>query len=97
MSKPYTIAIPRFFIKGEGGEHYDSFNKKVNAIEKAIELSIEYPGNTFQVVKKVFQKETIVFSYQIKINSNISDLQDIYKIIINIYSKKFNKIKYWRK
>lgn len=97
MAQPYSIAVPRYQIRGLKGEVFDIFNKKVNAIKAAITMATDYPGATFQVVKKVFNKEKVVFSFKIETQMDFNDLQDVYRNIIDVYQKKLDKTKFWRK
>ena len=97
MAKAYSIAVPRYHIGGLNGEVFDVFNKKRNAIKAAINMAIEYPGATFRVIKKVFHKETIIFSFKIELDMDFSDLQDIYAEIVKTYQHKLDKTKFWRK
>ena len=99
MSKPktFTIATPRYTIEGVNGEYFDVFNKRQSAIKAAIKLATEYPGTTFQVVKKVFHKRKVIFSYSIKIDMQFEDLKIVYLNMIAVYQEKLDKIKYWRK
>lgn len=97
MTKAYSIAVPRYHISGSNGEVFDVFNKKRNAIRAAINMATEYPGTTFRVIKKVFHKETIVFSFKIELNMNFSDLQEVYAELVKVYQTKLEKTKFWRK
>jgi|SRR6185369_13507919 hypothetical protein len=95
--KPFTIATPRYAVESVKGDHFDIFNKRVNAIKAAIKLASEYPGTTFVVVKKVFRKRKVIFSFQLDIHMDFDDMQDVFKNIIDVYQKKLGKTKYWRK
>lgn len=97
MAKAYSIAVPRYQIRGIRGDVFDVFNKKTNAIKAAIQMAIEYPGTAFQVVKRVFKKETVVFSFKIETQTDFYDLQDVYRSIIEVYQKKLAKTRFWRK
>ena len=96
MVKAYSIATPYYQIRGVKGEVFDVFNKKHNAIKKAIGLAVEYPGTDFQVVKKVYHKEAVVFSFKIETKFDFSDLQYVYSSLIKAYQKKLDKTKFWR-
>jgi hypothetical protein len=94
---PYvTIAMPRYYIRGMKGEHFDVFNKKTNAIKEAVALAIEYPGNTFLVVKKVYSKETTVFSFKFEAQFKLEDIKDVYNGVIDSCQKKLKKTRFWR-
>jgi hypothetical protein len=97
MEKAFYIASPRYKIKGVKGEVFDVFKQRVNAIKASIKLASEYPGTTFLVVKKVVNKETIIFSVNLAIKFEFEDLQDVYQSLISNYEKKLKKTKYWRK
>lgn len=98
MNKPAMTGItPRYRIQGVKGEYFDVFNKRANAIKAAIQMATEYPGTTFLVVKKTFLKEKIIFSFKIESNYQFDDLKDVYQGVVDVYQKKLNKIKYWRK
>jgi hypothetical protein len=97
MAKAYSIAVPRYRVCGVRGDFFDVFNKKTNAIKAAVKMAVEYPGTTFQVVKKVFQKETVVFSFKIETQTDFDDLQDVYRSVIEVYQKKLAKTRFWRK
>ena len=92
-----TSATPRYRIQGVKGEYYDVFNKRANAIKAAIQMATEYPGTTFLVVRKTLLKEKIVFSFKIESDFQFDDIKDVYQGIIDVYQKKLNKTKYWRK
>jgi len=97
MGKSYSIAVPRYQIRGVKGDVFDVFNKKTNAIQAAIEMATDYPGTTFQVVKKVFHKEVLVFSFKVEIQVDFDNLQDMYRSVIEVYQKKLDKTRFWRK
>jgi mannitol/fructose-specific phosphotransferase system IIA component (Ntr-type) len=50
---------------GLKSEHFIVFNKRSNSIREAIKLAAEYLGTTFQVVKRVFNKDKIIFSIKL--------------------------------
>jgi|SRR5579885_1222506 len=95
--KPFTIATPRYRIEGEKGEYFDVFNKRTNAIKAAIKMAAEYPGTTFLVVKLVFHKRKVVFRFKVDTQFDFDDLQDVYRGIIEVYQKKLDKTRFWRK
>lgn len=97
MVKPYSIAVPIYQIRSVKGNVFDVFNKKTNAIKTAVKMAAEYPGTTFQVFKKVFHKETLVFSFKIEAQVDFDNLQDMYRGIIETYQKKLTKTRFWRK
>lgn len=97
MTKAYSIAVPRYHIRGAKGEILDVFNKRSNAIKAATEMAVEYHGALFQVVKLVFHKETVIFSLKIDHKIDFSDLQDTYTGIIEAYQKRLLKTRFWRK
>jgi hypothetical protein len=96
MVRAYSIATPYYQVCGVKGDVFDVYNKKQNAIKKAINLAVEYPGVDFQVVKKVFQKKAVVFSVKIDTKFDFSDLQHVYDSLIKAYQKKLDKTKFWR-
>jgi hypothetical protein len=95
--KAFTLATPRYAIESDKGDQLDIFSKRANAIKAAINLATEYPGTTFVVVKKVFRKKKVIFSFCIDVQMDFDDVQDVYRSIIDIYQKKLDKTKYWRK
>lgn len=95
--KPFTLATPRYAIENSKGDNLDIFRRRANAIKAAIKLAVEYPGTTFVVVKKVFRKKKVIFSFRIDAQLDFDDVQDFYRSIIEVYQKKFNKTRYWRK
>lgn len=97
MGKPHSIAVPYYQIRGVKGDVFDVFNKKANAIKAAIEMATDYPGTIFQVVKKVFHKEVLVFSFKIESQLDFEDIQDMYRGMIEVYQKKLDKTRFWRK
>lgn len=97
MVKPFTIATPRYRIEGVKGEYFDVFNKRANAIKAAIKMASDYPGTTFLVVKIVFQKRKVIFRYQVDTQFDFDDLKDVYRGIIEVYQKKLDKTRFWRK
>jgi hypothetical protein len=97
MPKPFTIAVPRYRIENVTGDFFDVYNKRVNAINGAIKLAAEYPGNTFVVVKIVYQKRKIIFRFQIDTQFDLDDIKDVYQSIIGVYQKKLSKTRFWRK
>src|SRR5271157_514615 len=97
MKSPMTAATPRYRIEGVNGEYFDVFNKRANAIKAAIKMATEYPGTTFVVVKKVNLKDKVIFRFEIEIDFQFDDVQDVYRGIIEAYQKKLDKTKYWRK
>ena len=97
MANPFTIATPRYKIEGVKGEYYDVFNKRSNAIKAAIGMAIEYPGATFLVVKHVSHKTKVIFKIKIESQFEFEDVQNVYSGIIDLYQKKLDKTKFWRK
>jgi hypothetical protein len=97
MKKAFTIATPRYSIESVKGAHFDIFNQRLNAIKAAIKLAVEYPGNTFIVVKKVNHTSKTIFSFKVEVQMELDDLQEIYQGIIDTYQIKKDKTKYWRK
>ena len=96
-NKNMTGASPRYRVEGVKGEYFDVFNKRANAIKAAIQMATEYPGTTFLVVKKTLLKEKIVFRFKIESDFQFDDIQDVYQGIVDVYQKKLDKTKYWRK
>jgi hypothetical protein len=92
-----TAATPRYRIEGVKGEYFDVFGKRAKAIKAAIKLASEYPGTTFLVVKKANRKDKVIFRFKIETQFEFDDVQDIYRAFIEVYQKKLNKTKYWRK
>jgi len=97
MRRPLTIKTPRYLIENERGDHFDIFNQRKNAIKKAISLGIEYPGATFLVIKRVNQKNNVIFRFKIDVECSINDIQDMYRGIIDSYQGKLDKTRFWRK
>lgn len=97
MRKVFTAATPRYRIESVKGEYFDVFNKRANAINAAIKMAVEYPGTTFVVVKKVNLKDKVIFRFKIEVDFDFDDLQNVYRSIIEVYQKKLDKTKYWRK
>ena len=97
MPKAFTIAVPRYRIENAKGDFFDVFNKRVNAIKGAIALAAEYPGNTFLVVKVVYQKRKVIFRFQVEPQFDLDDIKDVYQGIIDVYQKKLKKTRFWRK
>ena len=97
MRKVFTAATPRYRIEGVKGEYFDVFSKRANAIKAAIKMATEYPGTTFVVVKKVNLKDKVIFRFKIEVGLEFDDLQDVYRSIVEVYQKKLDKTKYWRK
>jgi UDP-N-acetylmuramate-alanine ligase len=95
--KAFTLATPRYAIENSRGDHLDIFSKRANAIKAAIKLATEFPGTTFTVVKKVFRKKKVIFSFCIEAQIDFDDVQDVYRSLIEVYQKKLDKTKYWRK
>lgn len=95
--KAFTLATPRYAIESGKGDQLDIFSRRANAIKEAIKLAAEYPGTTFVVVKKVFHKKKVIFSFRIEAQLDFDDVQDVYRSIIEVYQKKLDKTKYWRK
>ena len=95
--KPFTPATPRYRVEGVKGEYFDVFNKRVNAIKAAVKMAAEYPGTTFLVVKKVNLKDKVIFRFKIEAEYQFDDVQDVYRAVIEVFQKKFDKTKYWRK
>jgi hypothetical protein len=96
-SKSFTPATPRYRVEGVKGEYFDVFSKRANAIKAAIKMATEYRGTTFVVVKKVNLKDKVIFRFKIEADYQFDDLQDVYRSIIEVYQKKLDKTKYWRK
>lgn len=92
-----TGATPRYRVEGVKGEFYDVFAKKANAIKAAVQMATEYPGTTFLVVRTTLVKKKIVFKFKLDIEYQFTDLQDVYRGIIDVYQEKLDKTKYWRK
>jgi len=97
MTKQPTFGTPRYRIEGVEGEYFDVFKKRVNAFKRAIKMASEYPGTTFLVVKITGFKKKIIFKFKIENSFEFKDLQDVYRSIIEVYQKKLDKTKYWRK
>lgn len=95
--KSLTIMTPRYLIENENGDHFDIFNQRKNAIKAAIQLGTEHPGNTFLVLKKVNNSKKVVFSINLDMQYSLTDIKDIYQSMLEVYGKKSNKVKYWRK
>jgi hypothetical protein len=95
--KAFTIATPRYAVESANGTHLDIFSKRVNAIRAVIRLASEYPGNTFVVIKKVHRKRKTIFSFKIDVSMDFEDARDVYQGVVDIYQKKFNKARFWRK
>jgi len=95
--KAFTLATPRYAVESANGTHCDVFNKRANAIKAAIELAAEYPGTTFQVVKKAMHKRKIIFSFMVSVQMDFDDLQSVYGGIAATFQKKLDKTRYWRK
>lgn len=97
MQKPFTIATPRYYIRGPNGDHFDVFNKRTNAIIAAIALAVDFPGATFIVWKQVFNKDTQIFSINLNMSFSFTDITSIYEGFLSSFKKKNDKTKYWRK
>lgn len=98
MSKtPSNGESPRYRIEGVKGEFFDVFAKRANAIKAAIALATEHHGTEFLVVRTTLVKKKIVFRFKLEAEYQFDDLQDVYSGIIEVYQKKLDKIKYWRK
>lgn len=97
MVKPFTIATPRYHIRNIDGDTFDVFKRKTNAIAAAIELAIEYPDNTFLVVKTVNNKQKSIFTIKLDMQAFVMDVPDVYENIIKSFQKRLNKTKLWRK
>jgi translation initiation factor 2 alpha subunit (eIF-2alpha) len=97
MAQSFTIATPRYRVVGVKGEYFDIFNKRANAIKKAIEMAVEYSGTTFLVEKVVLGKSEIIFRYKVDVQFAFDDLQTVCENIIKVYQKKLGKTKFWRK
>lgn len=95
--KAFTIATPRYAVESVKGDYFDIFSKRVNAIKAAIKMAAAYPGTTFVVVKKVNHKRKIIFQFKVDLQMDFEDLQDVYRSIIDVFQKKLDKTKYWRK
>jgi len=92
-----TGASPRYRIEGVKGEYFDVFSKKANAIKAAIALAVEHAGTTFLVVRTTLLKKKIVFSFKLEAEYQFDDIQDVYQGIVDVFQKKLDKTKYWRK
>ena len=92
-----TGESPRYRIEGVKGEYFDVFSKKSNAIKAAIALAVEHTGTTFLVVRTTLIKKKVVFSFKLEAEYQFDDIQDVYQGIVDVYQKKLNKTKYWRK
>ena len=92
-----TGATPRYRVEGVKGEFFDVFAKKANAIKAAVQMATEHPGVTFLVVRTTLVKKKVVFKFKLDIEYQFADLQDVYRGIIDVYQKKLDKTKYWRK
>lgn len=98
MSKTLSTGTPpRYRIEGVKGEFFDVFAKRANAIKAAIALAIEHPGTEFLVVRTTLVKKKVVFRFKLEVEYQFNDLQDVYRGIIEVYQKKLDKTKYWRK
>lgn len=98
MNKPaMTGSSPRYRVEGVKGEYFDVFAKRANAIKAAVALAVEHPGTTFLVVRTTLIKKKIVFQFKIEAEFQFDDLQDVYRGIIEVYQKKLDRTKYWRK
>lgn len=95
--KPFTPATPRYRIESVKGEYFDVFSKRANAIRAAVQMAVEYPGTTFVVVKKVNLKDKVIFRFKIESQFEFDDLQDMLRAVVEVYQKKLDKTKYWRK
>jgi hypothetical protein len=95
--KAFTLATPRYAVESASGTHCDVFNKRANAIRAAIQLATEYPGMTFQVVKKAMHKRTVVFSFMMEVQADFDDMKDVYGALMGAAQKKLNHIRFWRK
>jgi hypothetical protein len=96
-NKNMTGESPRYRIEGVKGEYFDVFSKKANAIKAAIALAVEHTGTTFLVVRTTLVKKKVVFSFKLEAEYKFDDIQDVYQGIVDVYQKKLNKTKYWRK
>lgn len=92
-----TGASPRYRVEGVKGEYFDVFSKKANAIKAAIALAVEHTGTTFLVVRTTLLKKKVVFSFKLEAEYQFDDIQDVYQGIVDVYQKKLDKTKYWRK
>lgn len=97
MIKPFTIATPQYAIESIKGDHFNIFSKRNNAIKNCIKMATEFPGATFVVIKKTFNKRKLIFSFKLEIQSDFEDVQTIYSSLTEVYQKKLDKTKYWRK
>lgn len=97
MTKQPTFGTPRYRIESVKGKYFDVFKKRANAIKAAITMASEYPGTTFLVVKVVGFKSKVIFKSRIENDFTFSDLQDVYRSMIEVYQKKLDKTKFWRK
>lgn len=95
--QPFTAKTPRYKIESVKGDYFDVFSKRANAIKAAIKMAVEYPGAEFLVVKYVNLKKKIVFRLKIEAEFSFDDIQDVYRSLIEVYQKKLDKTKYWRK
>jgi|SRR6185369_1078163 len=96
-NKNMTGASPRYRVEGVKGEYFDVFSKKANAIKAAIALAVEHTGTTFLVVRTTLLKKKVVFSFKLEAEYQFDDIQDVYQGIVDVYQKKLDKTKYWRK
>lgn len=97
MVKPLQTSIPQYCVCGIDGQHFDIFNKKKKAIKKAIEMAMEFPNTTFQVLEKVNWESTVIFSININVQNKFENIQDYYCGLIDLCNAKLNKMKFWRK
>lgn len=96
MSKSFTLADPRYSVKGPNGEYFSVHKTKYEAIYETIVMSFEYPGTTFVTVKSVNWEDQILFSFQINLKFEFSETRDIYAAFAEYFQKKIFKTKFWR-
>jgi hypothetical protein len=97
MPPALTAKTPRYRIESVKGELFDTFKQRKNAIRGAVRMAIEYPGATFLVIKMVNLKSKVIFRVKIEVDFEFEDVQDMYSGLIQVYQKKLDKTKYWRK
>lgn len=93
---PITISSPRYTIRRKKDEFFDIFYTHEKAIEKTIELALQFPGNKFETIKQVNHKETVIFSLCMEMTCDLSYRQKVLNKFISIFTKQANSIQYWR-
>ena len=96
MSKPKPMSA-RYRVEGVNGEFYDVFKTRKRAIRTAIQIATEYPGTTFLVIKRGLTISKTLFRFCLDAEYQFEDLQDVLQSMIDVFQKKLNKTKYWRK